>query len=213
MKSRRKRVPLAACQPVTTRADKLPVAPETSLLGLNLRTSVKRGRRAFSLIELLAVISATTVLFGLATGLLISLMQVDRSWREQVRAHATIVRLADQFRRDVHSAERMKSLPAAADKLGPGWQLGTGPDRTVEYRFSAGRFVRAQRADGKTVQQEEFRLPGEAAVTMRLPDAAGSLVGLEIVPLKTPGDLSSFGPLEIVAVLGRDQRFSGRQGP
>ena len=107
MKSRRKRVPLAACQPVTTRADKLPVAPKTERPVWSKHGVPVDRRRAFTLIEMIAVISATTVLFGIATALLIALMQVDRSWREEVRAHATITRLADQFRRDVRAADRV----------------------------------------------------------------------------------------------------------
>ncbi len=171
------------------------------------------NRRGFSLIEMVAVLSASTILFGIATGLLILLMQVDRSWREQVRGHATVASLADQFRRDVHGAERLTSLAALAGKAGPGWRFQSAPGRVVEYRATPGHLLRTQLVEGKTVQQEDFRLPGNASVSVQPPNAAAGLVMLRISPPQKPVDLSAHGPLEIAATLGRDSRFSRREGP
>lgn len=174
---------------------------------------MKTCRRGFTLIELVAVLGVSTVLFGVATGLLIMLMQADRGWREQVRGHATVARLADQFRRDVHAARRLKPLPAAPGNAGPGWQLETAPGRVVEYRASPGRLIRVQLADGKTVRQEDFSLPGEARFGVQPADATAGLVGLQVATSRKPADPAARGPLEFTAALGWDYRFSRQEGP
>ena len=83
----------------------------------------KPMRRAFTLVEMLTVISIGSVLMGIAISLLIVLLGAEQSGRTHAERSESLQRLADQFRRDVHAAvgEPVGTVDDAASK-------GTVPD-------------------------------------------------------------------------------------
>ena len=66
--------------------------------------------RGFSLVEMIVVITVGTALTGLAVTTLGSLMHASRAMDDHGYRIATIRRLADQFRDDVHAAAKSQSL-------------------------------------------------------------------------------------------------------
>ena len=84
------------------------------------------GRRGVSLIEILVLMTIGSTLMGIAVGSLHLLLKMDRNTRQRRQLQASEARLADQFRRDVHAALRMKP-GEAPEQSRPIWQLGSGP--------------------------------------------------------------------------------------
>ena len=63
-------------------------------------------RRGYTLIEMIVVMTAGTVLMGIAVTLLCALLRAEGTGRALVERSASLGRLADQFRRDVHAADQ-----------------------------------------------------------------------------------------------------------
>jgi hypothetical protein len=156
-------------------------------------------------------VSATVL--AVAVGLLYALMRVERIGRDSIWHAAVLSRLADQFRRDVHTADglnRQEDLP--------GWRLEIAPDRSVDYRLHAGRIDRVERVDGTVQRRESFVLPPGMSASIETSQTEGqsTVVRLRVVPAekRLPSETiaESAGPIgqqtiEIDAVLARDRRF------
>jgi prepilin-type N-terminal cleavage/methylation domain-containing protein len=81
-------------------------------------------RRGYTLIEMLVVITVSTVLLSVAVGVLHVLSRAERSGREHGNRATIVARLADQFRSDVHAA--LHPIPSeGADKNV--WQFALPP--------------------------------------------------------------------------------------
>ena len=170
------------------------------------------NRRAITLVEMVTATIVGAAIFGVAVGLLYTLLRFDTATRQQVRLQIATERLADQFRRDAHAAERLAPLAAASGAAPPGWQFQLGEGVVAEYRLRPGRLLRVELASGKTVRQEQFAFSEKARLTVEPAEAAAGIVSLTIAPPnerpKTPG----FGPLVIEAALGKDRRFVKAEG-
>ena len=163
------------------------------------------SRRAFSLIEMLVVIAVSGVLMSVALTTLYTLMQAESSGRDHVSQAATVARLADQFRSDVHAALRpIVSEAQAKDQ----WQFALAKDTAVTYKAFPGEVQRHEQVAGKLVRQESYLLPDDSTA-----DAVPVMAGLVISP---PRSASAAGrEIRVDAALGIDHRFAkpleGRQ--
>ena len=117
--------------------------------------------------------------------------------RERTHTIATLGRLADQFRRDVHGIQGEPSL--AADHRSAEFRLGAG--RTVQWRVGdGGEIVRVEHAHGTADREDQFVLPQGSTATMEIRSQSGrKFVALRI-------DSAAFGgpSLAIEAIAGRD---------
>jgi len=118
-------------------------------------TRSKWYRRGVSLVELLVVMSAATVILTLSTGLIHRIMHAQSKARVLADGERTTLRLGDRFRRDVHQATHVtvdKSQLADGSFL----RLHLADGSTLEYRREATTIRRVQRDGSSTIAQDEF---------------------------------------------------------
>jgi prepilin-type N-terminal cleavage/methylation domain-containing protein len=168
------------------------------------------SRRGFTIVELMLVVSAVSLVLGLCAGLLHVLLRLDRIGRSHLAETATVGRLARQFRNDVHAATGAKRL-----------DVGDGPASKLELNLPGGRIIlyegrehaliRTQHQRDENDRRETYALPScqgpwffvqdadqKAWVSLRLPRGAG--------PDSDPKRLRH--DLQIDALAGRDHRLS-----
>ena len=168
------------------------------------------SRRGFTLIELLVVMTAVTVIMAATVVLMHFVLQMDTEVRQRTQTVATVGRLAEQFRRDVHQA---RGEPVVADRSSRGrTPLARRNDRQVADRrasvagsHGAGpRFRRPWCRFLPANREDSFTLPKGTTAALELqPQAAARIVTLRI---ESPG---SGGPsLAIEALASRDERLA-----
>ena len=130
-----------------------------------------KNRRGYTLIEMLTVITVTSVLLGIAAFLLHSLFQWQQTGHERLRQRLAMDRLARQFREDVHAASGLTAaeVSAADQKKLPGWRLQLAGSHTIRYWVAGDALARGEREGDKPVAREEYALPPGAKVEIGLP--------------------------------------------
>jgi prepilin-type N-terminal cleavage/methylation domain-containing protein len=161
-------------------------------------------RRGYTLIEMLVVITVSTVMMGIAVQVLYLLARLEYGGREHVSRATIVARLADQFRSDVHAA--LRPIPTEAAEKNQ-WQFALAGDRAVTYRALPGEVERREQVAGKPVRQESYALPADSAADIVIhTDPAPAMASLVIT---LPGTASAAGQdIRIDAVLSRDHRFA-----
>jgi hypothetical protein len=169
------------------------------------------SRRAVSLLELVAVMSACTMVMTLTGVLLHRVMRIHTQSREIVRMEQSALRLANQFRRDVHGAR------SSMHGQNPLLRLTLADDRTVEYSRAGDRVRRVETGGAKPPWREEFLCPAENQVEVA---EAGDpqRLSLTIQPGREPPVAPAAGPparmrpvqtlVHAEAKVGRDLRFT-----
>ena len=118
-------------------------------------------RRGHSLVELVAVITGISVVMGGTITLLTFVLRMSDDARDRTHTVATIGRLAEQFRRDVHEA-RGEPL-VAADHRSAELKLPGG--RTVRWRIDDhDDLVRAEHGGAAADRQNTYSLPQACTV-------------------------------------------------
>ena len=177
---------------------------------MNSRTAGRRRaprRGGYSLVELLVVISVSSVLASVAVGLIGILMGVDRGGRRHLHETNALARLAQQFRADVAAAEDL-----ASD--GPhGLHLRLSDGRVVDYASEAGLATREERLGEERRAREQFALPDEARLAFEV--AAEQRPAIASASLASANDAAGGGDSAAVrlgwrveATVGRELRFS-----
>lgn len=128
------------------------------------------SRRGVSIVELLVVMSASTVVLSLTSVLIVRAMQHQMQARALEDVERNSLRLSEQFRRDVHQAQKV--VPRQAGSQGGALlQLELVDDTHVEYRVEdTGDDVNVLRlavTSGKPKAREEFVFPGHGEVKIR----------------------------------------------
>ncbi len=177
------------------------------------------ARHGSSLIEVLAAITAGSVIFGLAVVAAYGLLRMEKNLRTERQTWASLGRLAEQFRDDAHAAQTVTmTSPAAreAQEPAPGgtepqaaWTFHLAGDRQAEYAVTAGGVRRIERSAGKVASREDYWLP--PGTTARLEVLGGSgRVALRIVPQQLEGRPVAAQPMRIEALVGFDHRFANK---
>ncbi len=128
-------------------------------------------RPGYSLIEMVLVIGALSVVLGLCVGTIRGLITLDRSGRARVNEEAALSRLARQLRQDARGALSGR-LVGEKDKTAQ-LDLRLSSEQVVEYRWVDGRVTRTKRGPGKTERREVYRLPNRAKPRFQVGDEAG----------------------------------------
>lgn len=109
-------------------------------------------RRGFTLVEMLAVVSVSSVLLVIATSVVHRAMRLEHRWEDQADTNRTLTRLARDFRADVHRCRRASlnedSLVLAAPAGG-----------VTTYEITEAEIIRDFQAPAKDRQREFYRLP------------------------------------------------------
>ncbi len=125
-----------------------------------------RIRRAVSLVELLVVMSACSVILSMSGVLVHRAMHAQSKTRSFFDVERSAWRLSDQFRRDVHQAI---GLVAGDAELGEGvfLRIQLPDDQSVEYRRQEGNVQRVLSRNAAGVSHEEFLFPPAIELAIR----------------------------------------------
>jgi len=184
-----------------------------------------KPRRAASMIELLVITSACTVALTLTGVLLHRAMRIQMQSRAHVDAERTSLRLANQFRRDVHAA-RAAVTGNADEETNAFLRLEFADGRTAEYSRVAGTVLRLESGSSKPMWREEFAFPAVNELMVEEESAPQRLsltvIAKPIEQLTTNGKpfastLSVPVSIHVEAVVGRDLRIgsasTGEEAP
>lgn len=135
-----------------------------------------KRRRGASLIELMVVISMLTVVLGMVGVLFHRLFQAELMAAKTTVTEVTTMRLADQFRRDIHEASTVKRSRESGDTAATLEVNGRDDTMTVLYTAEANKVRREVKQQQTVVARETYRLPG-CRVTFPEPKAATATNG------------------------------------
>jgi hypothetical protein len=125
-----------------------------------------RLRRAVSLVELLATMSACTVILTLSAGLMHRAMHAQTKARAFCDGERSALRLANSFRNDVHQATGAARGDAAAGQ-DVALCLALGGDQFIEYRHTADKVTRVLLEGGQVRGRDEFAFPSAIELTVQ----------------------------------------------
>ena len=172
-----------------------------------MRTRVqhrKTRRRGYSLIEMVVVVGAVTIVLSMCGLTLHALMRLDRSGRRGFDDASTVARLARQFRKDVRSASAAKTN--AADDEKSRLDMNIHDKQTVTYALEGIKLIRTEKqADGKVLNREGYRVDRIGPVGFEM---KGSWVRLKLERMSANGAALPKPPIAVEARLGKDDAFS-----
>jgi type II secretory pathway pseudopilin PulG len=163
-----------------------------------------RRRGGFSLVELLAVMIAGSMLISVAISVLAAIQRADRRFAQLVDERRSAAPLSDRLRADLHASQAIAWHAADASLV---LSLPTGA--RVIYQRLPGRWERSTRgtADAPPQLAGAYPSPGQPAVTVSPEEATtGELIRISWVGApRRPGERRP-PPREetIVATVGRD---------
>ena len=155
--------------------------------GVNAARLTKTSqRRGASLIELMVVIAIISALFSMVGVVFHRLFLSEQVAMQAALTERTVSRLADQFRRDVHSTNT--AIPEAGDGTTRALKLmhaemGRVKDfPAIAYSAREGEVIREQfGVDGKSLSREVYRLPEcRMSFPNQTEDVDGVMVSLAI---------------------------------
>lgn len=113
------------------------------------------NRRGASLVELLAVITATSVVLAVGTGLIHRALGLQSASRHHLEHDRTALVLGRRFRADAHDAVRLDGEPAG-DRL---LRIETARGESIDYFATPVGLRRLGTHAGGTATREDYRLP------------------------------------------------------
>ena len=123
------------------------------------------SRRAVSLVELLVVMSACTVVISLTGGFLCRVMRIQVESRSRVDVERNALRLSDQFRRDVHQARSVEVRDTDA-RGGVFLRLQFADGKHAKYSRRQGTVLRQASGVRNQVSREEYVFPAACQLTI-----------------------------------------------
>ncbi|WP_417398385.1 PulJ/GspJ family protein [Gimesia chilikensis] len=122
------------------------------------RRSCTKFRQGFSLIEMLAVMSAMSILFTAAVTTLAFLMRVEMKGTERLENQLVLQKIAHKFREDVSTAQNAEISKQNSQQI---LKLVLRQNTSVTYLTnSPGEGIRREyHKEGKLVSQDEYLLP------------------------------------------------------
>jgi hypothetical protein len=160
--------------------------------------------RGFTLIEMVAIITISAALAGIAVVLLQVLLTGQRAAKAAQEHAAIFRRLADDFRRDVHAAREAE--PGESALTLRGFSPGSG-GRRVRYEIHANEVLRCEEGENGPDRRESYFLPKTCSAAFRQKtELSAQVIALTPVPpAESPPE--AFPTTSVEAVLGRDHRF------
>jgi prepilin-type N-terminal cleavage/methylation domain-containing protein len=169
-------------------------------------------RRAFTLIEMVAVIAIGSTVMGVGVVMLIAMSKSEGSSRRHLELCNNLSRLDGQFRADAHAA-----ATAHASAEGDALELALPePKKTlVRYRCQPTEISREEIEGDKTLRRESYPLPDEVTASLER-KAEGSITSLVLRVEPKPlagGSKIRYPTTRIEAVLAKDLRFAQETKP
>jgi hypothetical protein len=116
---------------------------------------MRSHRRGVSLVELLIVMSACTLVLTLSIALIHRMMRIQSNARSFEQVERSALRLSTHFRQDVHEAQDATPNAASA-KDGVFLRLEGDQERSIEYRLDDSAIIRRCFNGDKLIGQEAF---------------------------------------------------------
>ena len=175
-----------------------------------------KNKSGYTLVEMIVVMTAGTVLMGIAVTLLCALLRAEGTGRALVERSTSLGRLADQFRRDVHAADQAAKGAWEMDAEGvtlrvpPRRGEPDGQIRSIEYLGEEGTLERLEWVGEELASEESYDVGEGSSAKIKIVPANGrKLVCLAITP--KDASLAHARQLRIEAALGWDHRFAERR--
>lgn len=176
-------------------------------------------RRGISLIEMLTLMSSCTVILTMSAVLIHRTMRSQEQTRYFFAVERAALRLAEQFRRDVHGA---RSAATSGETLGEGafLRLEMPAGETVEYRRDEASVLRLVLRDEGPTAREEFSLAEIRELALQAEDSPRRLtLTISAGPDEPVPSLGKRAAsireqpvsFQVAAVLSRDLRFSAAE--
>lgn len=126
-------------------------------------------RRAFTLVELVAVLGCLTIITGVAIVLLFQMFDMQSQCEERSDWTRSTNRFTDVFRRDVHELGKpeLQSDPDEKNEILLRWQ---SKNSVVEYELHKGEYAgqqivrRIEKTDKEIRRTEDYRLPDRSDI-------------------------------------------------
>jgi hypothetical protein len=175
-------------------------------------------RRGISILELLVIMSASTVVLTLSCLLIIRAMRAQMDSRAHCDVERSALRLAQQFRDDVHQAQNAETNEDAGEG-GVFLRLGVRDGKQVEYSRTRDTVLRLTSADGNQGWREEFAFPATCEISIRELESPPR-IALKITTPPTAALSENKPPVSTLAIpvsfdveaaLDRDRRFAANK--
>jgi hypothetical protein len=164
-----------------------------------------RKRKAFTLIEMLLVITSVSLVLGLCASVLAGLFRVERGARSAMLDATTVGRLARQFRADVRSA-----AAARRGELEPSRLELTGIDgSSVVYRLEGARLFRERLRQAELHGRESYSIERLGPVRFKI---EGGLIAVELLRRSDVAPALARPEIRIEATLGKDYGGTSSRG-
>lgn len=134
-------------------------------------------RQGASLVELLVVMSAATVILTITAALLHRIMFAQSKARAFIDAERTSLRLANSFRSDVHQSISASTAEAVAES-NAFLKLDMSDGQRIEYRRDEGTILRVLLSGDQIVSREAFFFTAEIEVSVK--NEGARLIALSI---------------------------------
>jgi hypothetical protein len=175
-------------------------------------------RQGASLVELLVVMSAATVILTITAALLHRIMLAHSKARTFIDAERTSLRLANTFRSDVHRATSASAADGVAESAAM-LKLELPEDLRLEYRREEGTIFRILLDGDRIVSREAFIFSPEIETTVKKEGIRLITLSISSRPTETaPADGNATLPtyfvpiyLRVEAALNRDSSLSALQ--
>jgi hypothetical protein len=156
---------------------------------LDMKYSNAKLRAAMSLVELVAAVSACSVILTTCAVLLHRVMRADSDSRSFGDIERNAARLSNQFRDDVHQAS-VASLDHSKTDNEVVLKLRLHQDQSLEYSCAAGRVSRMLTQNGKVGAREEFVFPEQSEFAVQERDSPKRIIlSITTQPKAIAGDV------------------------
>lgn len=165
-----------------------------------------RRRSGFTLVEVMASISVSSVLLVLSMGMVHRVLNLESSSRDEIRVSRSITRLSHDFRHDVQRAVAVEVVQEAELML----TLADGS--SVSYHVTEEYLLRERHVNDTVAQRETYDLPRDAAVRISEQESPSRLA----LSISRDLKLSGVAPRPLrhtVVEVGRLVRLSTPQEP
>ena len=154
---------------------------------LAMKSLAMNTRHGASLVELIVVMSAATVVLTMSASLIHRIMHAQSRARAFADVERTSLRLANAFRRDVHDATVAK---LAETDLGERvfLRLALPDNQTIEYGRREANIVRVLLEGSRTVAREEFAFPAGIELAVRRDEARLIVLTIQSRPGEMPAE-------------------------
>ena len=136
-----------------------------TFVGVARKTRVRRGT---TLIETLIVVTLVSAVLGTVAVLLQGVWRAERAVRDHRASMASVFRVAELFRNDVHAGTLAEAPPPAGTSLIHRLVLSLPEGRTVEYQSDGPNIVRVVQAGGAITHRDTFPLTAHSTAGWQL---------------------------------------------